>query len=152
VSVEVRGLKDLQQQLLELGAELAQKTLAKAARKAFLPVLNAAIAKVPVDTGLTRDNIKITVAKPKKGDSVVVVGLRIAKAAPRQRADGSMAKSPDFRWHFIELGVAAHGIAARPFLRPALDENADQVVSSLKEELEKAISQALKKRAGGRSK
>jgi HK97 gp10 family phage protein len=146
VTVSVRGLRDLQAQLTELGAEVAQKTLAKAARKAFLPVLEAAVAKVPVDTGLTRDNIKIMVSKPRQGDSVVVVGLRIAKAPPRQRADGSVASSPDWRWHFIELGTKS--VPARPFLRPALDQNADQVVSGLKVELEKAIAQVLRKRAG----
>jgi HK97 gp10 family phage protein len=142
------GLRELERQLVALGANEGRKVLTRAARKAFRPVLEAAIAKVPVDTGLTRDNIKIRVEKPKGGEAVVKVGLRIVRAkGGRERADGTKATSPHWRWHFIEGGVPAHGIAARPFLRPALDANAEAVVGTLREQLGKEIDRVLKKRA-----
>lgn len=141
ISLEVQGMRHLHADLNALGTELAAKLLASAARKAFKPVLETAQALAPVDTGTLRDNIKIRVVKPKTGDSVVVVGLRIAKVknAPNN------AGSPDWRWHFVELGTKH--IAAQPFLRPALEQNAAGVVAALKVELRKKIDRAVKRRA-----
>ena len=144
VSLKVLGLRELHEQLEQLGAELAAKVLARAARKAFLPVLTAAQALAPVDTGLLRDHIRIRVVRPESGDSVVTVGLRVA-AAPGAKKHGRKTASPHWRWHFVELGTSE--MAARPFLRPALDQNAQAVVDLLREELARGIKRALKARA-----
>ena len=144
VTFNVSGFDVLEAQLLELGAELALKTLAAAARKAFKPVLDAAIGRVPVKSGALRDSIKITVKKPKEGDAVVVVGLKIGKAA--EYKTGELA--PARRWHFIELGTSKY--AAHPFLRPALDGQAPEVLDSLKTEIAAAIERAVKRKAKGK--
>jgi HK97 gp10 family phage protein len=143
------GLKDLEKDLVALGANEGRKTLTRAARKAFTPVLEAAQANAPADTGLLRDNIKIVAQKPKDGDGVVTVGLRIAKAktgAPDSTRPLNY-QSPHWRWHFIEGGTSTQ--PARPFLRPALDANAEKVVGDLRGELRTAIDRVLKKRAKG---
>jgi HK97 gp10 family phage protein len=146
ISLNVHGLKDLQMQLEELrDVELAAKTLASAARKAFKPVLEAAQSRAPVDTGVLRDSIKIAVKKPKNGDAVVVVGLRIAKDKTAAARTGRKNADASWRWHFVELGTRFQG--SRPFLRPALDGNAQAVVEALKTELAKGIQRVVRKRA-----
>lgn len=148
-----QGLKGLEEELVALGANEGQKVLRSAARKAFAPVLEAAKATAPVDSGLLRDNIVIVTQAPKEGDGVVRVGLRVKKSKETRLSkhgaskDGTqrMATSPHWRWHLVEGGTSTQ--AARPFLRPALDNNAEKVVAELRGELRKAIDRALKKRA-----
>lgn len=156
IELKVRGLIDLQDQLVALGNELGIKALAAAARKAFMPVLAAAKAMVPVDSGALRDSLKVTVKKPKGGEAVVVVGIRIGRGQGAKQASVAAAAfgeaqidklPPARRWHFIELGTA--DLAPHPFLRPALDSNAQVVLDALKEELAKGIARAQKKKAAG---
>jgi HK97 gp10 family phage protein len=141
------GLRDLEKELVALGANAGRRALTRASRKAFAPVLEAARANAPEDTGLLKKHIVITTQRPKEGASVVNVGLRVVKA--KTGAPGSTRpldyQSPHWRWHFIEFGTSAK--AAHPFLRPALDANAETVVGNLRGELRKAIDRVLKKRA-----
>lgn len=142
ISLKVHGLDALKAQLEELGAEAAGKELARAARKAFEPVLAAAQARAPIDTGLLRDSIKLAVVRPRGGDAVVQVGLRIAPSKGAAKL-GRRTISAHWRWHFVELGTSK--MAAKPFLRPALDGNAQQVLDTLRVELLKGIERALKR-------
>jgi HK97 gp10 family phage protein len=137
MSAQVHGLKDLHRQLRALKDDaLGVKLLARAARKAFMPVLEAAIAKVRRRSGELAENIKITVKRRPKGeDEVVVVGIRITG-------------KPASRWHFVELGTSK--MAAHPYLRPALDENAPAVIEALKVELAKGIKRVVRKREKAR--
>lgn len=141
VEFKVDSMADLEAQLLELGAELGVKALAQAMRKAFMPVLEAAKANVPIWSGQLRDNIRLTVKKPSEGDAVVVVGLYIGN----EQSYDTGELPPDRRWHFIEFGTAH--MAAHPYLRPALDANAGAVLDALKSELETSIARALRKKA-----
>lgn len=138
-SMQLKGLNSLQAQLSEFGAIAAAKALSRAARRAFLPVLEAAVSMAPIDTGDLRASIRITVVKPKSGDAAVVVGLRFAKVP---LVPGKLP--PARRWHFIEFGTAF--IAAHPFLRPALDQNAKKVTDLLQAELNKEIGRLRSKR------
>lgn len=137
ISLKLEGLDKLNEQLEQLGAELAVKTIRQAARRAFKPVLETAKQLVPVETGLTRDNIVIATEKGGEGDTVVTVGLKV-KAFKGAARLGRKTASPHWRWHFIELGTVK--MRARPFLRPALDQNADQVVELLRDELAKGLA------------
>lgn len=137
--MNVQGLASLEAQLVELGAQLGIKALAQASRRAFKPVLEAAQRLVPVDTGELRDAIKLSVKKPKDGESVVVVGLWIGKGAKGSKKIPSVR-----RWHWVELGTAH--MAAHPYLRPALDQNAGAVLELLKTELVKSIQKAAAKK------
>jgi HK97 gp10 family phage protein len=150
LSVTIRGTEALVKQLEKLKAELAVKVLAQAGRKAFQPVLEAAKAMAPRDSGALADSIKIKVEKPSSGDTVLRVGLkigasRLAKQARVAAAAFGEAQSkelpPARRWHFVELGTSK--MAAHPFLRPALEQNADEVVRMLTVELQKSIRKAV---------
>ncbi len=138
-SFKIEGIDALKAQLEEIvGVELAVKALARAARRAFLPVLETARALATVESGDLRDAIQLTVKKPSSGDAVVVVGLRIGKG--RGAIDGD---PPSRRWHFVEFGTAK--IAAHPFLRPALDRNATKVLQLLNAEVKAALDRAIRK-------
>lgn len=154
ISATLTGFKELNAQLEALqDVALAVKVLAAAARKSFLPVLEAARAAAPRDTGALAEAIRISVVKPKSGDAVVVVGLKIAGPkkfiGPKTQAQAAQAKKlpPKARWHFAEFGTAFQ--AAHPFLRPALDNHANEVVELLKAELAKGIERAVRKQAKG---
>lgn len=160
MTIKVRGIESVMAQLREVDAELGQAALVKAGRAAFKKVAESAKQRAPVDTGALREAITIRAGKPKKGTTVAVVGLAVSTSAGRSKQaamaaamfnEGQSKKDrPARRWHFAELGTANQ--AAHPFLRPALDENAQGVVDDLGKELRKKIAAALKKKAKGTSK
>lgn len=155
------GLRSLQDQLLELGAELGVKTLTAAAKKAFQPVIDDAQRLAPVDTDALRESVKLRSKKPKSGETVVAVGLSIAGQSKRQRrlakvrrrlhkkglVSGSekLPLAPKSRWHFEEFGTSK--TRARPYIRPAFDKNVRWMIEDLKFELGKAILRAVKRKA-----
>jgi HK97 gp10 family phage protein len=138
LEMEVHGFKELYEKLEQLPERLAAKVLAKAARKAFKPVLADARGMVPQDTGALRDALRITVRKG-RGNEPIRVGLRIG-AAKGGNADAALP--PARRWHFVELGTATQ--APHPFLRPALDRNKQAIVETLKTEIAKHLAKVAK--------
>jgi HK97 gp10 family phage protein len=152
VSVQVHGLRNLLDQLTRLQAQLAAKALAKAGRAAFKPVLDAAKAMVPKDSGDLADSLKISVVKPTSENGVLKVGIKIGVGRKGKQAklaaaafgeSQSKALPPARRWHFIELGTSK--MAAHPYLRPALHANEPLVLELLKGELQKQILAAVNK-------
>lgn len=147
LSMKLVGMRDLHEQLKELGAVAGVKVLAKDARMAMKPVLERAQQLVPVDTGLTRDHLRIRVQKPKTGNAVVIAGVTVVKA--KTVATGRKRKphlqSPEWRWHFIEFGTETQ--PARPFLRPAFAANNGNMVAIMKAQLAKDIKRITSKRA-----
>lgn len=147
---KLHGLRELQQQLKDLGdTVLASKVLAKAARDAFRPVLEAAKSMVPRDSGALADSLML--ATRRNPDGSVSVGIKIgrsrrAKQAAIARAvfGGDAELPPARRWHFVEFGTAHQ--AAHPFLRPALDTRTGQVLEGLKKHLREGIARAIAKR------
>lgn len=150
MSVKVQGLAGLLGQLEQLKTNLAVKALASAARAAFKPVLDDAKRLCPRDSGALADSLRLKVEKPSSGDTVVKVGImvgasRLVKQARMAAAAFGESQSvelpPARRWHFVELGTSK--MAAHPYLRPALDTNAEQVVDLLAAELRKQILAAV---------
>lgn len=148
MTVEIHGVSELHKKLMELeNTALSVKVIAAAMRKAFKPVLEAAKGMVPVDEGLLRESMTLTLRKSKGG--TIQVGIRIGGGARSKQAaaagaafGGGSALPPARRWHFIEFGTA--DLAAHPFLRPALDSSADQVLSLLKDELAAGLRKVTK--------
>lgn len=155
MTIKVHGIQGLMAQLREIGAETGGKVLASAARKAFVPVLEAARGMVPVDSGSLRDSLMIGTNRPGEGDTVVAAGIMIGKGKGAKQAqvaaaafgEGQLkALPPSRRWHFIEFGTSRQ--AAKPFLRPAIDGNAQAVVDLLAKEVDKGIARAIKRKGG----
>lgn len=156
MTLKVTGLSSVMDQLREVSLEMGHKALVQAARAAFKRVAESAKQLVPVDSGDLREAIALRSLKPKT-DAVAVVGIRIlsrtnaSKQATMAAAAFNEGQStrlpPSRRWHFIELGTKFK--AARPFLRPAMDANAQGVVDDLAVQLRKKIRAAVKRKSRG---
>lgn len=135
MSIEVKGLKELDQALKKLESEIANKGNSQALFKASTVARNAAIEKAPQRSGNLKSNI--VRKRIKDGLFIEAVAVYIKPAA--------------FYARFIELGAVPHrlvkpgdavkingniivgpiqhpGISPTPFLRPALDENINQII------------------------
>ena len=130
--MEVAGMKELNEQLIGLGAKLGNKTLRAATKRAFMPIIEEAKAIVQVRSGDLWESIQLSAKTPKKGDAVTVVGLKIGKAGTTR---------PEVRWHLTEFGTA-HS-EAFPFIRPAFDMHWKGTLDTLRTELGKAIQRAV---------
>lgn len=156
MSINVRNLDGVLAQLEAVKAEFGFAPLGKAARESFKRVVETARSMVPVDSGDLRNALQLRLMKS-KGDTSVRVGIKIASGTARARQARLAAAAfnegqsrrlpPSRRWHFVELGTVR--MAPHPYLRPALDANAQAVVDDLKRQLVKAIEAAVKKKAKG---
>lgn len=150
--MKVQGLKGLQKQLKQLGKETQPKVLRSAVRAAFKPVLEAAKAKVPVDSGELQAGIALATAKTKTGVAAGLLisskttALKQARVAAAAFGEAQLDGAPGRRWHLTELGTK-HS-PPQPFLRPAIDENAQTVLAGFIATLKKKIQQALRKGKG----
>lgn len=149
MTLSIKGLDSLKSQLETIAKETQAKVLKSAMRAAFKRVKESAQAKVPVDTGALRAGIVVAGAQTPSG---YAVGLKVvnnstamkqARVAAAAFGEGQSASQPARMWHLIELGNAKK--AAQPFLRPAIDENAQGVVDQLGREVTKRVKAAARK-------
>lgn len=154
MTLSVRGLEGLKAQLQNIAVETQPKLLRGAMRSAFKRVQDSARAKVPVDSGALHAAINIGSARMKNGGlavGLVMTGAsnrttemtKLAAAAFGEKTVTHSSIPPARRWHFIEFGTARQ--APKPFLRPAIDENAQGVVDELGRQIRKRIQRAAKK-------
>jgi len=101
-------------------------------------VLAQARANAPVDTGLLQKRTKMSVVK-NKGKVVAAAGIVVGS----KPAGGDPALARNWAWY--ERGVPAHGIAAKPYIRPAFEANQSAMVSTLRDEYQKIIDDAIKR-------
>lgn len=150
-SIEIQGLKELNDKLEGLGNELAGKALFSAAMYALTPmvkdakafaakakephamVINTNKRKVEIQPGLLASAIKKR-RLPKsehKGEFAqgAVVGVYVGK--------GTKQKFYPQYWHFIERGTV--NMPATPYLRPAFDQNTGEAVRRFAEKLSERI-------------
>lgn len=128
ISIEVEGLEKLERQLLGVEAKVGSKILRQALSKAATPVVRAAKEKVPVDSGALRQSIGKSTRKGRgKNVATVAVGpKKNARALALANERRSKAIAGIFYAHIVELGYGRQ--APQPFLRPALEENANDAV------------------------
>jgi HK97 gp10 family phage protein len=131
IKLKVNGLKKLNDELKKLDKKIAKKMVGKAAREAFKPVLEAAKRKAPKRSGLLRKRIRMATASEK---NKFVVGLKLSQTPRTLEGSGFHRKARSTKlearnWAWFEKGIPSRGIPAQPFFRPALDENAQKVVS-----------------------
>ena len=150
VTIKVEGLKDRGAALGRLAGDMAGK-IARAAPNAGAQVVKkAAIANAPMSDqphqlGVRKDQI----AQPgnlKK--NIIVKRLPPAERTVTEEhivtvrhGSGKVPKDA-FYGRFVEFGTAK--MAARPFLRPALDNNKQAVIDAMKARLKQRIDKANK--------
>lgn len=130
IEMEVKGFDELRKNIKALKLDF-DKELKKAIRRFGKTVLNDGKknyeTKFTMRTGKGLESFKLSV-KEKDGEifATIVAGGGEAYYVPMQ-----------------ELGTSK--FEARPFLRPAVDENRDKIVDGVKIELQKAIKRAEKR-------
>jgi HK97 gp10 family phage protein len=126
VEFTIRGAKEMEAALKELGPQVANRLGDRALRAAARPIVREAKRLVPKDSrALMRS---ITVVKGRAHNNV-----REIKIA-----------------HLVEFGFVHKGgdsVAARPFIRPAMDSQAATALTAMAEDLAKGIAQQEYKRA-----
>lgn len=151
---EIKGLAELEGKLASLGALGGLKVLARASRAAMKPALEDARRLCAKDTGALAASLRIATVKPSSG-VVCASGLAFANKVKQEIpiAEGFEGpaqlvtrKGAGSRWHFVEFGVPSRGIPAKPFLRPAFEQNKEKILADLRESLERAVQRLIKKR------
>lgn len=120
-------LAALEKRMADITEKVAKKALRTAARKAMNEVRNDAKEAAPVETGLLGKNFAVT-TKFKQADLYAKVGIR---------GGAKENEETPFYFRFVELGTKS--IQAKPFLRPALESNASQILDTFIEELRRAL-------------
>lgn len=143
----MEGFEELEQQLLAVGQMyrtdlVARQTLAKAANEAMMGVLFQAGIYAPYDEksdgpihlrNTIRLDSRIPTAADKRSQYVNETDAVIAVVSAKKSA---VSLSQEF---------GNSRTAAQPFLRPALDSHAEEVISSLKDSLSRIIPEYVAK-------
>ena len=162
LDVRVENLDEVIDKMSTFASRLQRKGLTQALRKGMRPVVRAARAKAPVDTGALKKAIVARVNTRmgrRVGGAVVQVGIRggakeyvdssrnrarVIKRGKRKGifVPGRVGESYEqggnqFYFRFLEFGT--NKLPARPFLRPALAENAQKTTDIVTAELRKAV-------------
>lgn len=167
--IRVEGLEDLRVTLLErLPEKLRGKALQGALAQGARPIVSAARAMAPVDSGLTRRSIYSKRSKYSKLEyESRIIGVRHGKRAAKKGRDA-------YYWKFVEFGHlvgnkktgylqkrgkgSGHSgivtaVAARPFMRPAFESQKVKALDNIRAALEGEIlkvAEAAQARSGRR--
>lgn len=143
-SVRIEGLRELTRALNELPDRVAKNGLRAAVYAAARVIRTEARQRAPVAERPMRPN------QPKPGTlrrAIIMKHLREQSGRHRQTFAITVRRGKKYRnqgkkknlsqdawyWHFIEFGTTK--MAARPFLRPALESKRLQAVSAIKNKL-----------------
>jgi HK97 gp10 family phage protein len=122
----VQGMSELLRKLRELPKALENRIVNEALEAGAQPILDTAKALAPVDTGLLRESLKVVTAPVRKNSHLVRVGTE----------EGDY-KGDAFYAAFHELGTTK--MPARPYLRPAFDQNVNRAIEIISSEIGTAI-------------
>ena len=157
---ELKGLDELRAKLRKLPAELQFRGFRSGMRTAAKVVEAAAKlnAQTQADDPETRRSIVKNTAirfSPKdfkrRGDIVFRVGVLGGAKKPVGPGGWKVDKTGNpggdtWYWRFLEFGNSR--IRARPFMRPALEQNAETVAQVAQTEITRAIDRAVRKVGG----
>jgi len=131
LSMEVKGLADLDKALAKLGAQAGNKALVAALKDAAKPVHNHMVANAPESSGVLKSGIKMRSKKAKgKTSAKVTVGTK--------KADFHAAIAAEF-------GTKKQ--VADPFIRAALDSKWRESLAIFQAALKSRIEKQAKKLA-----
>lgn len=154
LTLKVVGLTELERRLREFGPKVAANGLRSSTLAGAKIFLNAVRDTAPHRTGILRASLvtkRRRTAPHEARYSIVSKGVkltfgdtrlnrRLRRVGKKYQADG-----PGFYGKFLEFGTSK--MAARPFMRPAFNNNTDAAIDAVANGLRKAIDRAAK-RAG----
>jgi HK97 gp10 family phage protein len=155
--IKITGLEQIQKNLKLLPMEVRDKGAKFAARKAANLIKKAAQANASkLDDPLTATEISKNIAvrySPKvfktTGNLVFRIGVLggakgYAKASGEVEGKGKSNPGGDtYYWRFIEFGTSK--VAARPFLQPAMRDNAQAATNEFSKQFDKWLTRRIKK-------
>jgi HK97 gp10 family phage protein len=157
VTIKLEGIGEVDKALKaledEFGDKLARsKVLIPAVREALKPVLTQAKANAPKDSGDLEKSLIVEARRPNRRDrrSKYVTQTDTVIAAVTTASGKKLAKmgiKSDARAIAQEFGTANH--PAQPYLRTALESNAQSTVTRLGEILARRIEQFRSKNSRG---
>ena len=137
IDISLLGDKELTRKLHRLEIAVQRKIVRHALREGARPVLAAAQQNCPVQTGRLKASLKLRALKAKRGN----FGVQVATGMRDEL--GIAADDPNYYPMSVEYG---HGsVAAQPFLRPALDDNAQQAKAIIAREIGQGIESEARK-------
>lgn len=168
ISVRIDGLKELDQNLGKLTKASARGVLRRTLMMAAKPMVAAASAKAPRDTGVLAGSIAAgtrvnnvagkaefaAVMRSGGSKGEAVQALRDARRAAKDSASfaevfvgPAVRPKSEPKNRVLEFGGGRGDRAPQPFMRPAWDETKDQVLDGIKAELATQIAKAVDRAA-----
>ena len=154
-AIDVRGLKELESKLVELGAAVGLRVMRAAIRKAAQPMIRSMKSLAPYDENDTngyhlRDSIGLN-AEPKRRRRYLV---QFRLGARRQTADSNNGNgetggriigglSNSSRSPIYDVVIESN----TPFVRPAFDQNVGRFLVIFRRELRRGIERAARRQA-----
>lgn len=139
VTVKIDGLQELGQRMKSLSSDVNNRIARAATVAGAVVIRKAAQQKVPVDTGNLKKNI--IVKRLPKGETPMtsehIVTVRQGKLTEKQKGSGIQDA---FYGRFVEYGTAK--MPARPYMRPAYDENKEKAVEAIKDRIRARLDKA----------
>lgn len=132
VIFKLEGVAELERAMKEFGPRFVNNTSGRALRAMAKPVVQRARELVPVGSGALKKSITTKLHRVRGGARVIDVGFK----TPTSR-----------RAHLTEYGTR-HS-AAKPFMRPALDEEAQRSLDEMRRVLAEGIEKEAAKRGLG---
>ncbi len=158
MTVTVRGLKELEARLREIGSVAGTKAMRSAMFTATKPILDRAKANAPVRSGALRLALTRTFSvKSISGGFLEGAGSRfLVLIGPRAKNRTAVSlynltyrlrrpRRGIFHGHFVEFGTK-RGTRRTDFLKRALETSAAEAANKLAEALKKRIEAAARKR------
>jgi HK97 gp10 family phage protein len=137
----IAGLRELQQSLTQLPANIAKNVLRGAVNAGASVIRKDAQARAPVDTGMLKRALYQKQIRELSSavQQTFFVGVRQGRSAKKTK------KGVINAWYakFIEFGTSK--MAARPFMRPAFEAKKQESVTAIKDYLEKRIPEEVEK-------
>lgn len=133
--ITLTGFEQVYKALNELPEKLQKKALREAVKKGGEFLADRMAERAPVRTGNLRESVKAFRASFSRSSARIKVGPEVVdkKKALRQRAAGKVVAEVNDGYYakFLEFGTVK--MAARPFMRPALDASDEAIVKIIEE-------------------
>lgn len=138
ISLDLLGLGELEADLQRLSRSLANKAVRDAVMAGAKLARDKTRQSAPVRSGKLKKNIVVT--RQRGTPDAAVAGVSVKRPAGKKRQSPKPETAP-YYWRFLEFGTSQ--MNAKPFLRPAWDNNLPQIEGAVRSKLAQAIDQAL---------
>lgn len=137
----IEGLDEVLKKMRTLGPKMKKKALTAALRKGARVVVKAARQNYRYDDPDSPSNIGKAITSRADTRGGRRVGGAVVKVGVKGGARPAKGDEDEGHWRFVEFGK--EGVAARPFMRPALENNVsevtDEIVKQLNVQIDKII-------------